>query len=164
MNSSSNVIWKIDEHSGKARLLYVSMLLLGIFFWVASISTFYGLYQQVSFLNWSFDIHDRAFLLPCLYIILNFIAGYGFLFCRKWITTIFLINAVLMGGICAFFFFSYGILLQTAYKASLVSFVLCAITLFFKKYLVSTKRDSFVVTSYALMLLVTVYMNYFFGI
>ncbi len=164
MNSSSNVIWKIDENSGIERLPYVLMLLLGMFFWVASISTFYAVYQQVSFQDWSVDVYNRSFLLPCFYIILNFIAGYGFLFCRKWIITVFLFNGLLMGVICALFYFSKGILLQTALTASLISLVVGGIALSLKKYLVSTKRNSFVIASYVLVLLVTVYMNYFFGI
>jgi hypothetical protein len=164
MNSSSNVIWKIDENSGKKRLPYVLMLLLGIFFWVASISTFYALYQQMSFQDWSVDVYSRAFLLPCFYIILNFIAGYGFLFCRKWIITVFLFNAILMGAISALFYFSRGIILQAALTASFISFVASGITLSLRKYLVPTKRNFFVVISYVLILLVTVYMNYFFGI
>lgn len=164
MNSSINVIWKIDENSGKKRLPYVLMLLLGIFFWVASISTFYDLYQQMSFQDWSVDVYSRSFLLSCFYIILNFIAGYGFLFCRKWIITVFLFNAFLMGVISILFYFSKGIILQAALTASLISLVVSGITLSLKRYLVSTKRNFSVVISYVLILLVTVYMNYFFGI
>lgn len=164
MNSSSNVIWKIDENSGKHRLPYVLMLLLGIFFWVASISTFYGLYQQMSFQDWSINLYDRSLVLSYLYIILNFTAGYGFLFCRKWITTLFLLNTIIMGVVYSFFYLSWGISQQSALSACLLSLLVAGISFTLKKYLVASNKAVLMVSIYTVVLLVTVYMNYFFSI
>jgi hypothetical protein len=162
MNSSSNVISKIDENYGKKRLPYILLLFLGLFFWVASISTFYSLYQQLSFQDWSVDISNKSFVLLCLYIVLNFIAGYGFLFCRRWILSVFLLNTIVMGIVYFFFYLSQGVLLQSALTAGSISLLVSGIAFLFKKYLIISKGSIFVLVGYIVLLLVTMYMTYFF--
>lgn len=162
MNSSTNALKKIEESSGLLKIPYGIFLILGILFWVASISTLYSLFQILDATNWSLGIAQKTLVLQVMYIALNFIAGYGILFCRSWVLWVFSLNTILMAVVGVFLYASRGVFLSSTLSAGTISLFFFLLLYLFRKRLVVYRTPTRILSLYILILLVTLYMTYFF--
>ncbi len=84
------------RHSvGYTRFFYAAYTLLGVIFYGIGIFTFLGFAMNV--INGGQLLSLETVVLSC-YILLNSLVGYGFIFHRKWLVTVFTIQALFMGG------------------------------------------------------------------
>lgn len=162
MNSDTNALKKFEESIGMKKIPYIILLLLGILFLVASVSTLYTLYQVFETNGFTLSITQPSVILMYGYIVLNLIAGYGMVFCRTWILKVFSINAVLMFLTGIFFYLSQDRFVDTVFSAGSISLFLFLVLFLLRKNLIEFKRSNLVISIYMVVLLVTVYMSYFF--
>lgn len=160
MNQIRNSIQGLETGTILQRLVYVVFLILGIFFFVASLSTVYEIYLLV---QTSDTVSAQHITLRLLYIALNFIVGYGLVFCRKWVMAFFATNTVLMGG--GFLYTQATDLYQSdmassTFTAFVLSIFVFLVTFLFRKFLYGKlfQRNTYV--SYLILLLVTFTISY----
>lgn len=144
------------------KLLYTLLLVLGILFFVASLSTVYSMYSLFQSTDSLADLNTRKLLLFILYIVLNFIVGYGLVFCKKWVVPLFGFNALLMGGASLYsqFIVPNQMMASTTTAAFFITFVLFAITFLLRKLLNDSLYKKWIDISYIILLLITFVVTY----
>lgn len=162
MEKIKNSIEGLEQGTFAGKLAYALLLVLGILFFVASLSTVYSMYSQFQVSGSIAEINDRKIALFGLYVALNFMVGYGLVFCKRWIVSLFGLNALLMG--CAFLYGHFIALNQSMASSSasafLVSFVMMAITYLLRKFLNDSPGGKRVEACYAALLLITFAVTY----
>jgi len=95
-----SALYYVRHTAGRSRLMYAVYTICGVLFYGVGVFTFLGFAMRM--------IHGGEFLsletvvLSC-YMLLNCLVGYGFMFHRKWLITVFEIVLAFMGGMTMVF-------------------------------------------------------------
>jgi hypothetical protein len=164
MNQITNALHGLEQAKGKDKIGYVVLLVLGILFFVSAVSTAVSLFQITQVKGFSTVFSSYEGLVMMCYVILNFIAGVGLTFCRRWIVTIFLINTVGMFATAVWFFVtsSSSGRVSTPFTAGVLSLLLLLITFVCRKYLTVSNQSRIYLSVYVIVMLVTVYTSFLF--
>lgn len=92
-----NAIEGLEKGSISSRLVYLSYLILGILFLLAASFTLYGLIMVIKNNGIFFDLGSYRAPLFILYILMNIMVSYGFIYCRSWVVTLVASNVALLG-------------------------------------------------------------------
>jgi hypothetical protein len=167
MNNIHNSIQGLEVGTIRQRLVYALFLVLGIFFFVASLSTVFEIYLLIQTANTDVgagsDVSIEKIILRLLYISLNFIVGYSLVFCRKWSMSLFATNVVLMGGTFLYTQLTQvnsGTLASSSFTAFILSTFMFLVVYLFKKYLYGVLYQKGVYITYLVLLLVTFTLTY----
>lgn len=152
----------LEVGNTKQKFVYGLFLILGILFFVASLSTFYSMYSLIQNVDPLFGISIKKLVLFSLYIILNFIVGYGLVFCKRWIIPLLGFNAGLMGltALYSQFVTSNQVNASATTSAFCISFVLLSITYLLRKYLNDSSYKKSIDVLYISLLLITFIVTY----
>lgn len=135
-DKDASVLYHVRHTTGLKRLLYAAYTLLGVLFYGIGIFTFLGLAMRT--INGGDFFSPETVVLTC-YVLINCLVGYGYIFHRKWLVTLFAIQAVFMGGMTAYSYSSGAVVRGEALLINVGITIGVVLFLFFTRHILSEK-------------------------
>jgi hypothetical protein len=146
----------------KSRLIYVAYFILGLFFLGSSLLT---LLRTATLLATQTSVPTVTFPILFVYIFIQFLLGYGLLFCRRWILVLLSIHVAysLLLILLLLPYFNLSHLMMRSSITAIPFIILLLFTLYSRGYCTGKIVSHFAIIAYSIALAVVVIINIIFG-